>query len=381
MGSVSAVLDGELYLGNAHASSDEALLRRLEIQRVVSVGCRTRALDGVRWFHVGVLDRGNQDITACLPEMAAFIEDGLSQGERVLVHCRAGICRSPALVAGFLAYSGRVPQISEALKLVRARRSIARIRPEFIAQLEERFPASEPNGGAGAAAASTGASGDRNGLRLIFLDIDGVLLPIVAGSHNQTFPDRCLSALSRVLDATGATIVLSSTWRVDTSAIDHITEEFKRFAREHAGPLGEVLGFQYMTDPQNHSVRQWEIAQWLASFDGRETWVSPCCFPRPRAVPASRTVSNDFFTPPPFSSRCSERVRFLAYRALSVCLVWRKVAWSPGSRSMTMSPSCRTCDMLTSFQGTPFLLIVQSVSRRRMPTPLFRFCCPAARGL
>mmetsp|Transcript_9795 Transcript_9795/g.27736 ORF Transcript_9795/g.27736 Transcript_9795/m.27736 type:complete len:348 (-) Transcript_9795:90-1133(-) len=277
MGSVSAVLDGELYLGNAHASSDEALLRRLEIQRVVSVGCRTRALDGVRWFHVGVLDRGNQDITACLPEMAAFIEDGLSQGERVLVHCRAGICRSPALVAGFLAYSGRVPQISEALKLVRARRSIARIRPEFIAQLEERFPASEPNGGAGAAAASTGASGDRNGLRLIFLDIDGVLLPIVAGSHNQTFPDRCLSALSRVLDATGATIVLSSTWRVDTSAIDHITEEFKRFAREHAGPLGEVLGFQYMTDPQNHSVRQWEIAQWLASFDGRETvesWVA-----------------------------------------------------------------------------------------------------------
>jgi len=52
---------------------------------------------------------------------------------------------------------------------------------------------------------------------VVFLDVDGVLLPFgdgaAAGPADGGFPDAPLAALSAILEASGATVVLSSTWR------------------------------------------------------------------------------------------------------------------------------------------------------------------------
>ena len=115
--------------------------------------------------------------------------------------------------------------------------------------------ATRPAGTGGAASAAP---------RLVFLDIDGVLLPHPARDEHRCascgrasapdrrfvdahaeaapdrlcvecatregvahaevghFPDRCLAALDRIVAAVdGVVIVLSSTWRCDQSAIDH----------------------------------------------------------------------------------------------------------------------------------------------------------------
>lgn len=150
----------------------------------------------------------------------------------------------------------------------------------------------------------------------VFLDIDGVILPfgstekgkivkffscpivgancLLAGgsecvsneADSEGFPDSCLSALSKIISITGmnaifhvpkpypliatpigisgAEIVLSSTWRVSESAMEQIITAFKTFSVKYGGPLGSIQSFKYMTNPNLHNVRQWEVMDWLA---------------------------------------------------------------------------------------------------------------------
>ena len=120
-------------------------------------------------------------------------------------------------------------------------------------------------------------------MRAVFLDIDGVLLPfggdasLSSAAGETRFPDECLSALSSILDATGAVLVLSSTWRCSSSAVKDILRNFQRYAAAHGGPLGDYVdGFDHTTCLAKHDVRQWEIIDWLRSFTDEviESWVA-----------------------------------------------------------------------------------------------------------
>ena len=127
---------------------------------------------------------------------------------------------------------------------------------------------------------------------VIFLDIDGVLSPFHPSKEsNIGWPKSCLKALDDIVCATGATIVLSSTWRSIPDACDFIIQKFK----EYGGCLGRISRFAHMTDPTKHGncrnhaccssrrlewhslciacmlenyyyhldVRQWEIVDWI----------------------------------------------------------------------------------------------------------------------
>mmetsp|Transcript_1711 Transcript_1711/g.3404 ORF Transcript_1711/g.3404 Transcript_1711/m.3404 type:complete len:274 (-) Transcript_1711:165-986(-) len=101
----------------------------------------------------------------------------------------------------------------------------------------------------------------------VLLDIDGVLLPFpreegVEGPWDA-FPQKNMAALSTIVEATEAEIVLSSTWRADPGAVNHILSEFKRFADIYGGPLGKIEEFTKTTSLSNYSVRQWEVVEWL----------------------------------------------------------------------------------------------------------------------
>ena len=111
---------------------------------------------------------------------------------------------------------------------------------------------------------------------IVFLDIDGVLLPfgdsVSAVEPPALFPDTCLGALSRLLAAPlpgGATpeVVLSSTWRARPAFIKDILSEFRRYgAAHHSSPLA-TLGiadrFFDTTSVNQFGPRQHEIAVWL----------------------------------------------------------------------------------------------------------------------
>jgi len=107
---------------------------------------------------------------------------------------------------------------------------------------------------------------------VIFLDIDGVLLPFGEGGvidKSQTgsscgaiFPDEALKTLGNILDATKAKLVLSSTWRAKKAFVDDIIDSFRKYGGKYGGNLSTV-DFYDSTDVHYHGERQWEIQKWL----------------------------------------------------------------------------------------------------------------------
>ena len=102
----------------------------------------------------------------------------------------------------------------------------------------------------------------------VFLDVDGVLLPFGDGvpdwQNGDALPDATLEALSFVLERTGATIVLSSTWRASDDAQRQLLTEFARFAKvDGSSPLGRVRAFEHTTSKVLFDCRQREIWRWI----------------------------------------------------------------------------------------------------------------------
>lgn len=111
-------------------------------------------------------------------------------------------------------------------------------------------------------------------MKIIFLDVDGVLNH--RGSFEKGMPSgskriapECVAVLNSIIDRTGASIVVSSTWRHDDNIFDILRD---------AGVRGEFIG---KTPEFNRrkikpgelykpTLRGEEIQQWItdAEFDG-----------------------------------------------------------------------------------------------------------------
>lgn len=109
--------------------------------------------------------------------------------------------------------------------------------------------------------------------RVIFLDIDGVLLPFPTLQPNKLsglFPATTLRPLQRLwkhVNQTGPVEwVLSSTWRVQRSVVRDVENTLQEF--------GIPIEFSDTTDPAMHTERQWEIYDWLANK--RDLLDKPC---------------------------------------------------------------------------------------------------------
>ena len=117
---------------------------------------------------------------------------------------------------------------------------------------------------------ATGWRPSPSGLSVLFLDIDGVLLPFGGAAKPrspQSSPGRfspdAMAALERIMKLTGATIVLSSTWRCGGGDAE-VLDEFHAW-REGTSVLGAIDHFEYTTSLTEHTHRAWEIASWLLS--------------------------------------------------------------------------------------------------------------------
>jgi DNA-binding LacI/PurR family transcriptional regulator len=97
---------------------------------------------------------------------------------------------------------------------------------------------------------------------IVFLDIDGVLIPYdltAHGSSRAVFSGSAISALNRITDQTGAKIIISSTWRYY-----HNLDALRRILAQEGvtGEIVDALHTDYPAD-QAPSSRGEEINHWL----------------------------------------------------------------------------------------------------------------------
>ena len=104
-------------------------------------------------------------------------------------------------------------------------------------------------------------------MKIIFLDVDGVLnnstwakRMIDAGVHvyaEDMIEDWAIQLLKQIIDATGADVVVSSTWRDDPKAVEHLLIQLAAY---DIWPIGST--------PRTNLRRGDDISQWLERYDG-----------------------------------------------------------------------------------------------------------------
>lgn len=120
-----------LYIGNQYSSS---VLQPLGA--VVSIGCNNKStLPGLQTLKISISDSSESDITPFLDEVTEFINSLVSDDIVVLVHCKGGINRSPAVIVAYLVrFCGF--SMEEALMHVKNKRKGARFQPHYLEQIE-----------------------------------------------------------------------------------------------------------------------------------------------------------------------------------------------------------------------------------------------------
>ena len=91
-------------------------------------------------------------------------------------------------------------------------------------------------------------------MKVIFLDIDGVLndAPTIMEKDDDLPAEPHLSCLKQIVDATGAEIVLSSTWRLFPASRNDVRNKLK------------TVGLQFIDRTKELRDRDTEIREWLS---------------------------------------------------------------------------------------------------------------------
>ncbi len=111
-------------------------------------------------------------------------------------------------------------------------------------------------------------------MKVIFLDIDGVLKD---DYYNAEFQDECFKRLKMIVDATGAIIILTSSWRINYWKFvenDYQTDNKKILdLYNHFEKYGlKVSGRTDYTERSGPVSRPYEIRKWLADKEDVENF-------------------------------------------------------------------------------------------------------------
>uniref|UniRef100_A0A7S2RZQ4 Protein-serine/threonine phosphatase n=1 Tax=Mucochytrium quahogii TaxID=96639 RepID=A0A7S2RZQ4_9STRA len=145
-GEMSIITEG-IYISRYRAVRDQEFLRQNGITHVIncaSSSCNSLFKDSFTYLDLPLKDEPKSDeeifkpltpLESFIPSASLFIQECLDNGGRVVVHCRKGVSRSVAIVAGYLMF-GRGASLTQALTLVRERRKAADPNVWFVEDLE-----------------------------------------------------------------------------------------------------------------------------------------------------------------------------------------------------------------------------------------------------
>merc|ERR1712098_901604 len=128
-----------LFVGNMKDASDTKSLKRLGIDHVLNVTTTKVGYEtspGIVYKQLFADDNGHQNLKQYFKEAFEFIDLARKSGGAVLIHCQAGVSRSPTIAVAYLIQNFPMPMV-EAYRFVKARRSIISPNLNFMGQLLE----------------------------------------------------------------------------------------------------------------------------------------------------------------------------------------------------------------------------------------------------
>lgn len=128
-----------LYLGNMKDAGNTTVLARLNIRYILNVTAKPASYSippGFQYKHLEAADNGIQNLRQFFEEAFDFIDAAKKAGTGVLVHCQAGISRSPTIAVAYL-MKHYLMAMAEAYKFVKTKRSIISPNLNFMGQLWE----------------------------------------------------------------------------------------------------------------------------------------------------------------------------------------------------------------------------------------------------
>ncbi|CAG9314030.1 unnamed protein product [Blepharisma stoltei] len=134
-------IEPNLYLGSLDAAENEKLLKSSGIKYVVQALERpsTYRFDNLTYYYVQIDDLARENMMQHLPGALNFIHSNLQRGDKVLVHCAAGVSRSATIVIAYIMAKYNIP-FEEAYAIVRSKRGCVFPNDGFRRQLRSAGP-------------------------------------------------------------------------------------------------------------------------------------------------------------------------------------------------------------------------------------------------
>jgi protein-tyrosine phosphatase len=98
------LIEDFLYLGDLEAAENFSLLQSLNVKHVLSLledFSDVATFEELNYKRLLIQDNARSDLLGILPDCIRFISAAQKRRENVLVHCAAGISRSPSVVIAY----------------------------------------------------------------------------------------------------------------------------------------------------------------------------------------------------------------------------------------------------------------------------------------
>jgi len=128
-----------LFIGNQRDAANRERLNELGVTHILNVTSHLPQHfenEGITYKRLPATDNGSQNLKQYFSEAINFIECARKSNGKVLVHCQAGVSRSPTIVAAYLIATS-YKTLTEAFTVIKDRRPIVAPNINFMGQLLE----------------------------------------------------------------------------------------------------------------------------------------------------------------------------------------------------------------------------------------------------
>ncbi|CED82691.1 phosphatases ii [Phaffia rhodozyma] len=136
----------QLYLGPFQTSKQLDVLLGYGVTHIVCIRDKKEALlvkprfpDRFTYLTLDISDHEDQNLIRIFPQTTRFIDDAISRGGTVFVHCNGGISLAPSVVVGYVMVAKQL-SYEDAVRWVQSRRYCMSLNQGFLNQLKEYEP-------------------------------------------------------------------------------------------------------------------------------------------------------------------------------------------------------------------------------------------------